>query len=186
MPQRPINFTSGQQSDSEPLGGATPLVVNLFVDQTGSMRTRPGISAWDGFPTTIPNASPVVAMAVFNGQLVYACDDRTVWVVQAPGTVQALSDGTAATRIDGATRPVPVVTKNRVIFAGGGQPQKWEGVGLSSRLLGLNTSPPLPSAPSPPNTTHLVSVATHLIGIDRAIAGEAAGRYYWSNPFEPG
>ncbi len=79
MSQKPINFASGQQSDSEPLGGATPLVVNLFVDQTGSMRVRPGISAWDEFPTAIPNASPVVAMAVLNGQLVYACDDRTLF-----------------------------------------------------------------------------------------------------------
>lgn len=186
MAQKSINFQAGQQSDSEPLGGAIPLTVNLFVDQTGTMRVRPGISAWDEFPTTIPNASPVVAMAVFNGQLVYACEDRTLWVVLAPGTVQALSDATAATRIDGFTRPVPVVTKTRVVFAGGGQPQKWEGVGLSARLLGNNTSPPMPSPPSPPNTTHLVSVATHLIGIDRAISGEAAGRYYWSNPFEPG
>jgi hypothetical protein len=186
MPQKSIPFASGQQSGSEALGGATPLVVNLFVDQTGSMKVRPGISAWSGFPTTIPNASPVDAMAVFNGQLIYVTQDRKLWVVQSPGIVVALSDTTAATKLDGSTRPVPVVTKTRVVFAGGGQPQKWEGSGLSSRLLGLNTLPPLPSPPSPPNTTHLASVATHLIGIDRAISGNASGRYYWSNPFESG
>lgn len=186
MAQKPIAFATGLQSGEEALAGATPITVNLFIDSLGAMRTRPGISAWSDFPTTIPNASPVLSMAVFNGQLVYVTEDRKLWCVQAPGTVIALSDSTAATKLDGATKPVPVVTATRVVFAGGGQPQKWEGVGLSSRLLGNNTSPPLPSAPSPPNTTHLVSVNTHLLAIDRAIFGNAAGRYQWSNPFETG
>ena len=186
MAQKPINFASGQESGNEALGGATPLVCNILIDDTGAMRTRPGISAWADFPTVIPNASPVVAMAMLANNLLYVTQDRKLWALLSPGYVVALSDGTAATQLDGSTRPVPITTKTRVVIAGGGAPQKWEGAGLSARLLGKDTSPPIGTPPLPPATTHIVSLNTHLIAGDRSPYGQSAGRIYWSNPFESG
>lgn len=187
MAQGPVDFAGGQASGNEPLAGAIPLTVNLLVDGTGCMFTRPGISTWADFPTAIPSASPVDGMVAFGDYLVYVTRDRKLWAVTSPGTVTALSSATVTTQLDGSTRPVSLATKSRVVFAGGGAPQKWEGAGLAARLLGLDTSPPFPTGPpSPPPTTHLASVATRLLACDRSISGPLAGQIYWSNTLESG
>lgn len=160
MPAAPIPFTEGQASGIEELAGASPAVINLIHDAGNSMRTRPGLSAWADFPTTIPDASPVIGMWVYGAYLVYCTSDRKLWAVIAPGTVLALSDATAATKLDGSGRPSAVVTRTRIVIIGGGVPQKWEGVGLSARLGG-----------SPPAGIGIAAISQRLVIADAANTG---------------
>jgi len=162
-----IKMAGGQISSSEELAGAMPVQVNGMTDRAGALVPRPGISAWSDFPSTVPWASPVVAMGSWNGRLIYVTADRRIWVWLAPGNVVALSDpADNATMLDGVLRPVIVPTRSRVLIVGGGKPQKWEGSGLSARLGG-----------NPPAMTHMVSLAQRLFGN----ANDPSGLIYWSN-----
>ncbi len=122
-----------------------------MVDATGSMTVRPGIEAWGDFPAA-PDASPVIGMFAWRSYLIYVTEDRKIWAWLGAGNVIALSDATAATQLDGTGRPVFTYDSQRVVIAGGGATQKWEGVGLSARLGG-----------SPPNATHIAYIAQRFI-----------------------
>lgn len=138
-----IDFGQGQSSLEE-LSGASPIMWNLLADPGNAVRQRPGLRSWTDFITAIPHASPVVGMFAWRTFLIYVCEDRTIWAWYGPGDVRALSDTTAATKLDGSLRPVFAYDSQRVVITGGGAPQKWEGVGLSARLGG-----------SPPSATHI-------------------------------
>jgi hypothetical protein len=170
MASGPIKFGGSESPAVEELSGGRPPQINVVTDATGAVRVRPGISAWSGFPAAIPNASPVIAMGAWNGNLIYVTADRKIWAVSA-GAVTALSDGTSATQLDGGLRPVIVSTRTRVIISGGGLPQKWEGVGLSARLGG-----------SPPSFSHVTTIAQRVVGNDSGISG----LIYWSNVGDTG
>jgi len=138
-------------------------MVNALADEAGTVRQRPGIATWSGFPSTIPNASPVVGMVPFGEFLVYVTEDRKLFAVQG-GAVADLSDSTAATKLDGASRPSLIATRNKVVAVGGGLPQKWTS-GLSARLGG-----------SPPMATHIAGIATRLV-VSQA---NPSGQLQWS------
>ncbi len=169
MPAGPIPFNEGQASGVEELLGATASVVNMIHDPGSAVRTRPGLTDWDMFPTVIPNASAVIGAWVFGEYLVYCTDDRKLWALIASGLVVALSDATAATQLDGTLRPQAVVTATRIVIIGGGLPQKWEGVGLSARLGG-----------SPPAGVGIAAIT------QRLVIATAAGLLFWSEPGELG
>lgn len=139
MPNGAIPFSEGQASGVDELVGATASVVNVIHEAGDGVRTRPGLSTWNMFPAVIPNASPVIGAWAYRSYLVYCTEDRKLWALISPGFVVALSDATAATKLDGTGRPQAVVTATRIVIIGGGVPQKWEGAGLSARLGG---SPP--------------------------------------------
>jgi hypothetical protein len=160
-----IAFSGGQATGLDDLAGALPAQINVLTDAAGSLRPRPGISAWDDFPEETPSESPVTQMGIWNGRLIYVTDDRKLWTLTAPGFVSALSDSTAATQLDGTLRPVITTTRTRAIITGGGEPQKWEGAGLSERLGG-----------SPPSFSHTVAIAQRIIGNDSGVSGIN----YWS------
>lgn len=164
-PQR-VTFSGGESPSVDELAGGTPAQVNLLIDATGALRSRPGITAWADFPTA-PNASPVIGIHVWQGNVVYVCEDRTIWALIGPGAVVALSDtADATTMLDGSLRPVFVSTRTRLIFTGGGAPQKWEGVGLSARLGG-----------NPPNFSHVTTISQRIVGNDSGVSG----LIYWSD-----
>lgn len=146
-----ISFCEGQSSLEE-LSGAQPIQWNLLKDPGGAVRQRPGLRAWADFPTVAPNASPVVQAYAWRTFLIYVCEDRTIWAWYGPGDVRALSDSTAATRLDGSLRPVFSYDYQRVVITGGGAPQKWEGAGLSARLGG-----------PPPTSTHIAYSAQRFV-----------------------
>ena len=171
----PIDFASGQQSSNEPLGGAIPQTLNVLVDSTGAIHTRPGISAWPAFgpsPLLNPNTS-VDGMVAWNGYLVYETSDRLLHAQLSPNYGVDISDGTAATQLDGGQRPVFCPARVRVMVAGGGAIQKWEGpgVGLSARLGG-----------SPPPATHIVAIAQVLVVNPVGLSGQIQ----FSAPFDGG
>lgn len=166
-----ISFSAGESPSVDELAGGLPAQPNVLIDAAGAIRMRPGISAWSLFPAVIPNASPVIGIGswrtVGGTYLVYVCEDRTIWALLAPGYVVALSDASATTKLDGSLRPVFASTRQRLVIAGGGAPQKWEGGALSARLGG-----------SPPNFSHIVYANTRLVGNDSGVSG----LIYWSNP----
>lgn len=146
-----VDFGTGQSSLEE-LSGAAPIFLNMLCDAGSAVRQRPGLRAWADFAATVPNASPVIGMFNWRTFLVYVCADRTIWAWYGPGDVRALSDTTAATKLDGSLRPIFAFDYQRVVITGGGAPQKWEGAGLSARLGG-----------SPPVSTHIAYTAQRLI-----------------------
>lgn len=169
MPTEQLQFAAQQASGLEPLAGAPALAVNAITDMSGATRSRPGISTWNGFPATIPDlggsTTAVVAMAVYADQLVYVTEDRNLWVCDGAGTVTALSDNSAATKVDGTLRPQLLSLRTKVVAVGGGAPQATDLVGLSFRLGG-----------SPPNMTSIVGIATRLVGS----VNDTSGTYRWS------
>lgn len=169
MPIEPLQFAAQQASGLEPLAGAPALAVNALTDISGATRARPGISTWNGFPTTIPDlggsTTAVVAMTVYAGQVVYATEDRNLWVCDAAGTVTALSDNSAATKIDGTLRPQLLSLRTKVVAVGGGVPQATDLVGLSFGLGG-----------SPPNLASIVGIATRIVGA----VYDSSGTFRWS------
>lgn len=146
-----LSFCDGQSSLEE-LSGAQPIQWNLLKDAGGAVRQRPGLRTWADFAVTVPQASPVIEMFSWRTFLIYVCEDRTIWAWYGPGDIRALSDTTAATKLDGSLTPVFAYDYQRVVITGGGAPQKWEGAGLSARLGG-----------SPPISTHIAYSAQRLV-----------------------
>lgn len=172
---QPIPFAQGQMSGLDPLSGAGRLLLNFLPDAGGALYQRPGIQDFDDFPNdSIPNASPVIGMFEWRGYVLYVCEDRTIWALIAPGLVQALSDATAATQLDGTGLPVWTYDQARVVVTGGGAPQKWEGVGLSSRLAPGQTDP----SGAPLALTHIAYSAQRFIGN----VNSNAGYLQWTAP----
>lgn len=152
MPKDTIPF-GALASGLDELAGAPPLYINVYRDAGGSTRRRPGIATWADFPETIPNASPVVGMTVFGDALVYVTLDRKLFAMQVAGTVSSLSNASAATQLDGSRRPSFAATRDTLIIAGGGAPQKWDvSLGLTARLGG-----------SPPVASHVVTIAQRVV-----------------------
>lgn len=166
----PLPFNSGQSSGLDELAGAPPLVVNQLVDTTGTLKPRPGLSAWDSFPGVVPVASPVIGMLPWGDVLVYVTADRRLWAVYPGGFVQPLSDSTAASMLAGSQRAVGLTTRSRAVLTGGGEPQKWDAGGvLSARLLGIDGW-------FPPAATHIASVGPRLV----VNTADQSGRIQWS------
>jgi hypothetical protein len=160
-----ITFSGGESPSVDELAGGMPIQQNVLTDAAGAIRLRPGLSALSFFPTTIPNASPVIGMSRWGQYLIYVTNDRKLWALHPLGGVTALSSATATTQLDGGLRPVFASTRTRVIVTGGGKPQKWEGSGLSARLGG-----------SPPAATHVTTIAQRVI----LNAADPSGIIYWS------
>lgn len=160
-----IQFSSGESPALDELRGGTPAQVNVMVDAAGALRMRPGITALDSFPSASnPNASPVTQIGEWKGSIVFTSLDRKLWSF-TPGIVSALSDTTAATKLDGGLRPVMAATRTRMIITGGGVPQKWEGGALTARLGG-----------SPPSASHVATIAQRVVLNDSGVSGIL----YWS------
>ena len=177
-----LPFNAGQASGIEELTGSPPMAINVLTDAGGALYTRPGLVEWDEWSCPDcedADAGPIIGGKVWpspSGEiLVYVTEDtdgvRKLWAMLGPNNRIALSDSTAATQLDGTLRPTFAATKTRIVIAGGGAPQKWEGTGLSSRLGG-----------SPPNLSHVVANATRLAGS----APTVGGFEFWSNPGETG
>lgn len=171
---QPIPFQAGQASGLSELSGAQPVLRNFIPDAAGTLRVRPGIEAWSDFPEVIPNASSVIGMFIWRQYLLYVCADRTIWAWIASGLVVPLSDATAATKLDGSGKPIWTYDSTRVVVTGGGAPQQWQGVGLSSRLA---PGAVLPSG-SPLALTHIAYSAQRFIGN----ANDNSGYLVWTPP----
>lgn len=170
MPSEAISF-DGQASGLDQLAGPPPTVINAITDLAGTIRMRPVVSAWSGFPTTVPSVagsmpSPVDCMVPFGSQLIYSTRDRKLWACSpSTATVTALSDLTTPTQIDGTLRVLGQAFRTKAVFVGGGVPQSTTGSGLSAVLSG-----------SPPNAASIIGIATRIVlGVN-----DASGTFRWS------
>lgn len=170
----PIPFYQGQASGLSELSGASPLVLNFLPDAAGALHVRPGIGAWSDFPAVVPNASAVIGLFPWRQYLIFVTEDRKIWAWLAPGLVVALSDSTSATQLDGSLRPVFTYDSTRVALTGGGAPQQWQGIGLSSRLA---PGAVLPSG-SPLALASIDYIAQRFIGN----ANDNSGFLVWTPP----
>jgi hypothetical protein len=169
---QPIPFFSGLASGLNELTGASQLFVNFLVDVTGAGRPRPGYQAWADFPAA-PVDSPVIGMFPWRQYLLFVTEDRQIWAWLGPGLVVALSDTTAATRLDGSLAPVWTFDSQRVAVVGGGAPQQWQGAGLSSRLATV-------TMPDGSNLafTHIAYIAQRFVANDF----NNSGIFQWTDP----
>lgn len=157
----PIAFGQGEDKGLEELSGAVPLSVNVLADASKTVRKRPGIARWADFPEPLV-ASEVQAMDIFGQYVVYVTADRKLHAWLGPGLVQELSDGTAATMLDGSLRPQITNCRTFVAISGGGAMQYWDGaLPLSARLPG-----------NPPPSSHVVFQNRRLIVNPRAIVSQ--------------
>lgn len=157
MPSGLINFGPSQAGGDAAIAGAPPLAINVLVDGAGAVRRRPGISSWSSFPSTIPEARSVEGMHSFGSDLYYVNDFRRIRkLVVSTGTDTAMSDATAASQLAGTSRPMFAETPFRLVIAGGAAPEEIAtSATLATRLGG-----------SPPNSTHVVSLASRLFSDD--------------------
>lgn len=169
-----IRLDLGQSSGLDELTGAPALFINMLVEGAADLgpravRTRPGIRAWATGPTSWPSTSPVVAMTILGGRLVYVTDDgagtRRVFAVDG-STVLDLSIAATDPNIMGLS-PVVLQTWREFAFAcGGGRVQKISR-GLVSSPLGGN----------PPDALDLTVIAQRLI----LVSTDEQGLFFWTN-----
>lgn len=165
MAVEPLPFSDTQASGLEALSGAPALMANTMVDIGGTRRARPGIAVWDGFPTTVPDESPVIGMASIGSTLVYVTENRLIWACDAAGTVTRLSDLSFPTTLAGSLRPLLLSLRGEVVIVGGGAPQTTDGMFLSERLGG-----------SPPDAMALAGIATRIV----LAPNDTSGTIVWS------
>lgn len=153
--QEKLPLVNNQASGAEPLGGASPVAMNVIVDPTGSVSRRPGIVAWC--------PSVVDAEGVFG---IYETTDGPVFAVGGvapPRVIYRVSD-TGATalmglesNLAGSARPVFAETDTILAIAGGQEIQKvtLDGIPVSSRLGG-----------TPPLASHVIANGLRLLAND--------------------
>lgn len=170
----PLPFFNGLASGLDALSGVTPLYVNFLADAAGAGRMRPGVQAWSDFGEA-PVDSPVIGIYPWRQWIIFVTEDRQIWAWQGPAdpdhpgdNILALSDtDDDTTMLDGTGRPIFVYDQMRVAIAGGGAPQQWQGVSLSSRLASGEIMPD----GSPLALTHLAYIAERFVGNDNNNSG---------------
>ena len=158
MPTAQLNFGNNLASGDSSLAGASPFAFNVLVDGKGAVRRRPGISAWAGFPSTVPEASQIDGISSFQDDVYYVTSTRNIYRVNVgSATAISLSTGGASTQLDDFGRPVFAETAFRLVIAGGGLPQKIDsGATAAGRLGG-----------SPPRSTQAIALASRIFTDDQ-------------------
>lgn len=154
-------FGNQQASGDSELAGASPLAINVVTDGKGAVRRRPGISAWSGFPGTIPIAHEVTGIHDFQGNVYYVTSGREWYkVVPSTAVATAMHGLTAETFVEGTSRPVFARTPYRLVIATGATPQNTPGSSASSDRLGSLSPAP------PPDSTFVAHLASRLFSND--------------------
>lgn len=155
MASADLMFGGGQASGFDELAGASPVSMNVIVDQSGAVRRRPGIMALDGFYSGIFSSSGIVGIhGTYDGDLYAVANTpgyRTIYKILelSAGAVSTNS----ATGLVGPGRPVFAETEALLAIAGGEGVQKiLFSTGVSSLLGG-----------SPPLATHVISNSQRLL-----------------------
>jgi hypothetical protein len=166
-PPVPIPFNQGQASGLSELSGAAPANINTLIDAAGAVHCRPGIQAWSTFGTA-PNESPVIGIYEWRTNVLFVCQDRSIWAMTSPGSFLSLGD------LPGTGRPIWAYDQERVVVTGGGAPYKWEGVGAASELAPGMIDP----SGAPLALTAIAYLAQRFIGS----LNNNSGVLQWSKP----
>lgn len=154
MPEKQLFFGNDQRSGDHALAGPSPLAVNVITDGAGTVRRRPGISAWAGFPAVIPEAQPIAGIYAFGTDCYFVNDLRKIYRV-TPSTAVAhnLSIGGGSSYLAGTSRPVFAETAFRLAIAGGGAASKVEASAVVASQIGG----------TPPVSSHIVAQSSRLV-----------------------
>lgn len=174
MPSEKLPFVNDQQSGLEEIGGASPVAMNVILEQSGTVRKRPGLTSWASYTV---NSQGISGLYETVGGTVLAVagavPQRSVYRVTKTGVVSL--SGVPLADIRGKARPTFAETEALVVIAGGAEPQKVVLDGLTSSRLGGG----------PPNATHVVANSSRLLLNDVATlkgavyySAEAAGTTY--------
>lgn len=149
----PVDLSAGQVSTADEMSSATSRVMNWQTDVAGINRVRPGLVS---YTTTGLGSAPLVGLHRFKTYVVGVDSDRSIYALPdgSPTVWTALSDGTAATMLDGALRPVFAEDASDLFIVGGGDIQKWTGSGLTARLG------------AGPQATHIANIGQRLVAND--------------------
>lgn len=150
--QARIPFGNLQASGVEELGGGSPIAMNVVADASGTIRKRPGLTA---YLSSAVDANGVSALYETVGGDVYAVagtvPQRNLYWIKPTGAV-LLSNGPASD-VRGLRRPIIAETEALLVFAGGAYPEK----------LVLSTRVPSPLGGSPPQGSHVIANANRLL-----------------------
>jgi hypothetical protein len=139
------------------MSAASSSVMNLTPDVAGVQLMRPGLVT---YATTGLGTAPLIGLHRYRTFMIGVDSDRKIYALPdgAPTAWTALSDATAATKLDGSLRPTFAEDASDLFIAGGGAIQKWTGAGLTARLGGT----------SPTDCSHIVNIGQRLVGTTAA------------------
>jgi hypothetical protein len=132
---QPVDIAGGQVSGVDDLGAAPSSVVNWEIDEAGINRPRPGLATYT--VTGALGTSPVIGMERWKTYVILVTADRKLYAIEDhnPTYVNALSDSTSATQLQGILRPVFALGEESIYVTGGGRIQYWNPtLGLSAVL----------------------------------------------------
>lgn len=184
-----VPITDGQIASAEDQPEEARVVTNFMTDLQGFNVVRPGITNADFNTANNDNTSGtnanITGMYVWtnpvdrNDYLVYVRADRYIFAKNLSTLVlTALSSADMTTQLDGnAPHPTFAEDSGRIMIAGGGQIQTWEGVigALSSRLAAYvagTNQPPL-------GATHIAKL-TGFVACNNVYPGQL-GNILWSD-----
>jgi hypothetical protein len=167
---QPIDISGGQVSGVDDLSSAPSSVVNWEVDEAGINRPRPGLAT---YTTTGLGTSPVIGMERWKNYIILVTTDRKLWAISDanPSLVQALSDSTSASKLEGTTRPVFVIGELYIYVAGGERIQRWApGLALSEVIT------------ASPRCTHIAALGQRIIAnLNPIFDPTTSNTYQWSD-----
>ena len=157
MTQAAISFANQQTTGQEALGGAPGVAVNVVVDQTGTVRRRPGIVAAPNTFAGVVDPTGISGLYGTIGGSLFAVGStpqfRQIYKVGPTGAT-AMGLSTDDSTLAGTLRPVFAETQLILAIAGGDKMQKIVlATNASSRLGG-----------SPPFASHVAANSSRLLG----------------------
>lgn len=156
MPTAEISFANRQATGNQELAGAPGVAVNVVVDDTGSVRRRPGIAAIPGRFSGIVDPLGVTGLYETLGGSLYAIGGTPYFrsVYRVTGGSTPIGSGTGDSTLAGIGRPVFAETQLLLAIAGGGAMQKI--------VLASDASSRI--ADDPPYASHVVANSSRLLG----------------------
>ncbi len=171
MTTEQIPFGNLLSSGLEELAGMSPMAMNVVMDQSKTVKRRPGLTSYAGYPIGLIEVNvPIVGVYGTNHHQLFAIGDksaeRPIYSL-TPGGFQILGGfapgGTAYPPhgLRGNLRPVFAETELLLTIAGGDLAQKIELSTLASSRLGSTTPAP--------NASHIIANNTRLLANDMTV-----------------
>lgn len=152
----PIPFGSAQRSGLEELAGAGVVSMNVYTDDLGTVRRRPGISVYS--EATTEQIDPDGLSGIFvtdSGQVLAVGGGKKRWIYEVTTNgVRQLS-----TPLPGLGRPTFAQTEMLVVIAGGSYMLRYVRSDGSTALLGGD----------PPQASHVIAMNLRLLGNDAVL-----------------
>jgi hypothetical protein len=148
-----INFGSAQRSGLEAMAGAGVVSMNVYTDDLGCVRRRPGLVAADDLTSSVVDSGGIDGLFVTeDGETLAVAGGAKRWVyVVGESSARRLS-----TPLQGLGRPTFAQTEMLVVLAGGGNLLRY---GRQDKTLA-------PLGGDPPKASHVVAANLRLLAND--------------------